>query len=92
MRLNTEQAEMMLRRAEAPLLARIEALEDKLLRATSIGMSTILTRCGAYGDLSPYLRGKYDELSAMALQDCGEAGERNRASAENNQILAKDRS
>lgn len=45
-------------------------LAKELLEATAIGMATIFTRCGAYETLSPYLKGKYDQLSALHKLAC----------------------
>jgi len=45
--------------------ATADQLEKDLLRATSIGMATILTVCGAYSELSPYMKKQYDELEAL---------------------------
>jgi len=35
-------------------------------------MATIFSRCGAYSELSPYLKRKYDELQALHSK-CGRA-------------------
>lgn len=52
---------------------RIIKLEDALNRACAIGMSTILTRCGAYSELSPYLKAKHRELAKMQADFCQDA-------------------
>lgn len=60
--------------------ARLGEVENDLLRATSIGVATIISRCGAYGELSPYLKGKVDELQAMQMK-CDAAFKRNQDAA-----------
>ena len=62
--------------------ARCAELEDDLLRATSIGVATIIfiSRCGAYGELTPYLKSKVDELQAMQAK-CDAAFKRNQSAA-----------
>lgn len=45
--------------------ATADELEKDLLRATSIGISIIFTRCGAYSELSPYMKERFDELQAL---------------------------
>ena len=53
------------RRLICRLCATADQWEKDLLRATSIGIATIITRCGAYSELSPYMKSRYDELQAL---------------------------
>ena len=48
-----------------PVVQDIHQWKSDLLSATSIGMATIIVRCGAYESLSPYLKGQYDELARL---------------------------
>ncbi len=53
------------RTIELEMAESVIAYAQALRTASSIGLATILTRCGAYETLSPYLKTQWDRLSAL---------------------------